>query len=323
MRTNRTRLIVAGLAAAGYVIGTAHWAAASSKAREKQELTATADAPANAGGKASLSLRHRTRKGTTGSFTVAASHLAEQHGYDLIVAGTKVGTLTTNSGGSGRAKFDTSPRGVKSLLGFDPRGTTVVLRDQSTGDDDLVGVIPDDTAGEQACCIGTGETEDDGSSETECEDVDAAICSANGGTPQWVLNPDGTPSTTPVTSCLPDPCNNASTSTVEIACCINSTHDEGTEAECEDFTEAACAAAGGTVVQVPGATPGSGNPCDANPCQTAQPPSTPPASCCVPHTSSNGTPEAPECEDLTAAACTAAGGVPPSGGLCDGTVPCP
>lgn len=323
------RLLEMKLIAAGLIIGTAGLAFASSQVLLNEKLNATGstkDSIPKAAGRASLNVRPVRNKGTYGKFTVAANHLVRKESYDIIVGGAKVGTLTTNGGGNGRATFDSVPRGRSSFLGFDPRGTTVVLRDQTTGTDVLAGTIPDDNSG-QACCLTTGQTEDNGNAETECEDMDPTACTTAGGTLQWVLNPDGTPSQTPVTSCLPDPCNNSTLgapSTVAIACCINSTHDEGTETQCEDYTEAACATAGGMVVQVPGVTPGDGNPCDANPCQAAPlPPSSPPALCCVPQTGSDGTPEPPECEDLTADACTAAGGTPPANGVCDAATPVP
>ncbi|MBI3782564.1 MAG: hypothetical protein HY270_04100, partial [Deltaproteobacteria bacterium] len=251
MRTTETKWMVGCFAALGLIFATAQGAAASGKANLSESLAATGSAPDKASGKASLNLRPRKNKGTKGSFAVVAKHLSADSSYDLIVGGAKVGELKTGRLGSGRATFNTSPHGNTSLLGFDPRGETVVLRDGTTGTDDLVGTIPDDSPGSQACCLATGQIEDNGSTETECEDIDAQACQSAGGTPQWVLNPDGTPSQTPVTSCLPDPCNNTTSappSSVAVACCINATHDEGTEAECEDVTEAACATAGGALV---------------------------------------------------------------------------
>ncbi len=306
------KVVAAALIAAGVVLSTVALVSASSKAQLSKKLAATAGAPVKAAGKANLNLHFVRHKGTRGNFTVAANHLAGLSSYDVIVGGVKVGTITTNRGGNGRAAFSTTPRGKTSLLGFDPRGSTVVLRD-SSGTDVLVGTVPDDTPGSQACCV----TDTEG--ETECEDMLASDCTTAGGTTPMVTNPDGTQ--TPATSCLPDPCNPGATppGNVAIACCINSTHDEGTESQCEDYTEAECATAGGTVVQVPGATPGDGNPCDLNPCQPASPPSTPPTVCCVPQATASGETEAPECEDLTPDACSAAGGSAPANGAttCD------
>ena len=318
MRGVRNKLIVGGVVVAGMVLGATAPGMASSTARVKESLAATGGAPTKAAGTASLRLTKKPGKATKGSFTVSAKHLDSGSPYDVMVGGVKVGTITTNGGGKGRPAFSTNPRGKTSLLGFDPRSSTVLLRD-SSGTDVLVGTIPDDSPGSQACCLTTVDNE----GEIECEDLLASDCTTAGGTTPTITNPDGTQ--TPVTSCLPDPCNPTAPapSTIAIACCINTTHDEGTEAQCEDSTETACATAGGIVVQVPGATPGDGNPCDLNPCQASAPPSTPPALCCVPQTASDGTAESPECEDLTPDACAAAGGTPSTGGACDATVSCP
>lgn len=315
MRPIEMKLIATGLVTAGLFFGTAGLAAASSDAHIKETLTATTGAPTKAGGKASLSLQKKPGKATKGSFAVTVKRLDRSSSYDLIVDGVKISTITTNSGGSGRGAFNTKPRGTTALLGFDPRGSTVVLRDAS-GTDVLVGTIPDDSPGSHACCLATTDQE----GETECEDV--SDCAAAGGTVPMITNPDGTQ--TPVASCLPDPCNPNSPQpgNVVIACCINTTHGEGTESECQDYTETECATKGGMAVQVLGATAADGNPCDLNPCQISAPPSTPPALCCVPHTSSDGGAEPAQCEDLTPEACAAAGGTPPSNGTCDSTVPC-
>ena len=330
MIRTETKLMTAGVLAVGIVLSTVVVVAASSRTMFNQKLAATAGAPSKAAGKASVNIHFDGRNGTQGSFTVLASHLARNGHYDVIVGGVKVGTIKTNGGGNGRAAFSTTPRGATSLLGFDPRGATVLLRDSTpgtstSGTDVLVGTIPDDTTGSQACCLPTTDPE----GETECESLDPTACTNAGGTTPV----DATGAA--ITSCLPDPCNPTAPppGNAVIACCINSTHGEGTETQCEDYTETDCATAGGIVVQVPGVTPGE-NPCDLtpNPCQASVPPSTTPSLCCVPHTGSTpGESEPPECEDLTADACAAAGGTAPANGVCDYTdpsgvsapVPCP
>jgi hypothetical protein len=343
MRRIETKLVAAGLLAAGLVLGTVAVAAASSNAKLNDTLTATGSAPDAAAGKASLKLQKKPGKTTKGNFTVKVKHLDGSSHYDLIVGGAKVGTITTNGGGNGSAAFSTTPGGTKSLLGFDPRGHTVILRDPTgSGTDVLVGTVPDDSTGSQACCT----TGSDG--ESECEDVSpdpvTGVVTCAGTIPK---DANGAP----ITSCLPDPCNPAAppptpssgpgTSTV---CCILDTQDaEATQTECDDSL-GECAAHGGALVQVqlPATFNEGDNPCDLipDPCQSV-PTVTPtpggpppvPALCCVPHVSSDPTEvEAPECEDLPLDACTAIpGGAPPVNGLCNYTdasgaaasVPCP
>src|SRR5689334_13375450 len=108
----------------------------------RQPLTATSKA-ANAKGHAKLVLKSPSR----GKFTVAARGLPANGTFDVVVRGVRVGTLTTNGAGAGKAKFHTSlgsATGGSQRLGFDPRGTAVVVRDSDGGDDDLVGEMPDD-----------------------------------------------------------------------------------------------------------------------------------------------------------------------------------
>jgi hypothetical protein len=336
----KTKLIAAGLIAAGLVIGTAGLVGASSKANLTQPLAPTSGF-AGASGKASLSLhaqKHKGAKGTKGNFAVTANHLPQNSTYDLIVGGAKVGTLHTNGGGNGSAAFSTVPRGKRSLLGFDPRGRTVLLRDATgTGTDVLVGTVPDDTTGSQACCT----TGSDG--ETECEDVNpdpvTGAVTCNGTIPA-----DATGA--PITSCMPDPCNSSappptpgSGSGTSTVCCILDTQDaEATQTQCDDSL-GECAANGGALVQVqlPATFQEGDNPCDLtpDPCQsvpTVSPTPDPiPPLCCVPHTSSNPSEaEPPECEDLSADACAILG-TPPTSGSCNYTdasgapasVPCP
>jgi len=234
----------------------------------KAPLTATASAP-NAKGHAGLVLRTTTK----GQFTVSGRGLAAHRSYDVVVGGIKVGTFTTNARGVGKAKFRTAAgngaanaHGRKRLLGFDPRGDKVVVRDGTTSDDDLVGEMPgrdDSTSGAFACCE---PNDDSGEGEGKCVTKPASDCAASGGT------------ATQVTSCVPDPC--AQTPPSGAVCCLPGSargvfldgDDEGdSEVECEDVASVeACVAQGGAVV--------TATSCDPNPCRPAPPTSV----CCLP-----------------------------------------
>src|SRR5262249_22321801 len=156
-------------------------------ARVKKDLTPTSMAP-DARGKARLTLRSSKH----GKFSVLAKHLPGDKQFDVIVAGVKVGSLTTNGGGAGRARFSTQPGSKDALLGFDPRGARVIVRDED-GDDELEGEMPDDDGTETGCCNAENEDEE---GEIECEEMTPEECMAEGGTPIGV--PGGT-----TASCLP------------------------------------------------------------------------------------------------------------------------
>jgi hypothetical protein len=255
---------------------TAGSALASSDAKVNTPLTPTASAP-GARGKAQLKLK----TGKAGKFVVSAGRLAPNHSFDVVVGGVKVGSLQTNGGGGGRARFSTAPHGSDAVLGFDPRGMSVSVRDASDGEDDLVADVPDDNPGDGACCLTSGD------GETECEDISADACTAAGGT------------VAASASCLPDPCGSTPPGSGTV-CCTNQTHDDESESECEDeISDADCAAAGGMVVQATS--------CDPNPCQATPPPSV--VACCSAQSSGDGgDAESPECEVKSADACTAEGG---------------
>lgn len=229
---------------------------------------------------------------SSGKFTVKGRHLPGGKTFDVVVHKIKIGTLTTNAAGNGTARFSTSPVGRIARLGVDPQGAEVEVRDDQ-GDDVLDGEMPDDNPSSAiGCCLG----EDDG--ETECEDLSAADCTAQGGTP------------TTATSCLPDPCA-TTPPPPNTVCCIGHSAagafvDDDPEIECEDDVSAAeCAMQGGMVVQ---------GTCAANPCQPTPPPQL--VICCVPDD------DGAECEELTPADCTAANGTVSSATACDPN-PCP
>lgn len=241
------------------------------------ELTATST-DADARGKVKASA-----KGTDGRFEVSASKLDRKATYDVIVDGVKIASLTTTGGGSGKARLRTSPRSHDGVLGFDPRGVGVVIRN-AAGQDVLFGSVAVEAErgnddGEIICC-----TPDD--SGTECEDRTPAECSAKGGT------------VSTATTCAPNPCDGATPPAGgDIVCCVPD--DSGSE--CEDRTPAECLAQGGTVV--------AATSCAPNPC-AAIPSTDPDIQCCLADDDGH------ECEDRTPAECASQGGIDVGAGVC-------
>jgi len=139
-----------------------------------------------------------------------------------------------------------------------------------------------------ACCVPAA----DGTS--TCQEITADACTAANGTANAA------------TTCLPDPCV-TTPPPAAVVCCINETDDDGSETECEDKSEADCAAAGGTTVQA--------DSCEVDPCAPVTPPAGDIVACCLRHEN-----EA-ECEGRTSEACTARGGTAMAGVTCD-TNPC-
>jgi len=255
---------------------------AQAKGKIDQQLTPVSDA--DAGGRVRLAVR----KASDGRFEIKVDHLDANTSYDLLVNGVKVATLTTNDKGKAKARFRSRPRGNDQLLGFDPRGALVVVRN-AAGQDALIASFPttppsnsgpsDD--GKVVCCV----PDDDG---TECEDRTPTECSDRGGV------------VSAATSCLPNPCE-GSTPPIEtdVVCCIPD--DSGPE--CEDRTTAECSAQGGIAI--------AASSCIDNPCAgTAS--AEPGIMCCVPHHSGSEL----ECEDRTEAECAAEGGTSKGAGVC-------
>jgi hypothetical protein len=270
--------LTAGLAALALVGVSPGVGGASTTTKIKSGLSATSADP-DAKGQAGLTL-HKS----DGKLDLKASHLSPKASFDVIVNGVKVGTLQTSRGGSGRQRFRSEPGRRDLVLGFDPRGAQLSVRN-GQGRDVLVGSMPA-TADPNAiaCCV----TAADGT--TACQEITPDACTTANG----VANV--------ATTCLPDPCVATPPPPAAVVCCINETDDDGSENECEDKTEADCAAAGGITVQAAS--------CEPNPCTPVTPPAGDVAACCLSHENET------ECEVRTSEACTARGGTVMAGSTC-------
>ncbi|HLY39023.1 MAG TPA: hypothetical protein VKU61_13355 [Candidatus Binatia bacterium] len=266
---------------------------ASARTRIVQALSPTAHAP-GARGTAKLVMP----SGSKGRFSIKARHLAGDTSFDVVVNKVKVGTLATGPGGSGIARFSTSPRGRSAMLGFDPRGAEIEVRDADSGDDDLDTDMPDDHPDSAiGCCLGENDDdqgdEEGDHGETECHELTAAECGAKGGT------------ATTATSCLPNPCGQNPPPSTTVCCLAHDgegeSDDDDPEVECEHLSSSDCAAGNGTTVQATS--------CDPNPCLPVPPPQL--VICCVPDDGES------ECERLTPDHCTAAKGTASTATSCD------
>jgi hypothetical protein len=248
----------------------------------RKPLTPTAKAP-GARGIANLVVR-----GSRGRFGVGARRLRGDARFEVVVDTVRVGTLTTGPTGRGKARFSTPAHASDQLLGADPSGKLVEVRDED-GDDVLETEMPGDSPpGNTRCCVGDAGA--------ECESESPDECAVAGG----IDLGEG--------SCLPNPC---STSSDEAIRCCQPDHDEDGP-ECEPSTADECSADGGTNL-------GAGT-CDPNPCRATSPPEGEVA-CCVP----DGTDDAGdgedqtemECEMTTAEGCAALGGTASGAASCD------
>ena len=258
------------MAMAALLLGGAD--AANAAAHMKQSLHATSYAP-RARGNAKLTLRS-----SKGLFSITARRLSSGASYDVVVAGIKVGSLATNANGKGKVVFQAPKRGHRGLLGFDPRGRSLAVRDHD-GHDVLDGDMPDDSSdpGKVACCL----PDDDG---VECDDRKPGDCLDDGGT------------VSSATGCFPDPCATPPTGT-SVCCTIDSTCgafvDDDPEVGCHtDLSAADCAEEHGTVVEAAS--------CDPNPCTPVPPVQL--VTCCVPED------DEVECQFRTAERCAKKGG---------------
>ena len=269
-------------------VAPAAWGAA----RERQALRRTGVDP-DATGRASLVAR-----GSRGRFTVRTHRLDRRATFQVLVDGVPVGAMTTSGGGNGRARFRTRPHPGEQLLGVDPRGRMIAVRN-AQGNDVLEGKMPDGSVDPNAvrCCLGDEAD--------ECAAVSAEECEAQDGID---MGPG---------SCLPDPCDDDGE---DVRCCLPEGDEDG--AECEGTTAAECSAEGGVNL-------GAGM-CETNPC-TPTPPPVEEIRCCLAdpdaeHAEDDDAEDddegdddgdAPECERETPAECTALGGVNLGPGSCE------
>ncbi|MBI3770303.1 MAG: hypothetical protein HY271_17665 [Deltaproteobacteria bacterium] len=278
MLCRHTMLVLAAVV----VTGVTAVPSAGAKVSVKRQLTPTGAAPSAQGQVVVVVAKH-----SKGKMQIVAHHLRPNATFNVVVNSVRIGTLTTNGGGNGRARFSTTPRGHDQLLGVDPQGQLVEVQDDDSGEDALETEMPPDTAdaGDVQCCR-THE------GEAECDETTPDKC-----TPDQGVNMGAG-------SCMPNPCPSTSPSPDEIACCVPD-HDENGP-ECETATVDECMASQGVNL---GAVA-----CDPNPCAPTSP-STPEIACCVPDD------EGVECEEQTADECTALGGTNLGTGTCDPT-PC-
>jgi hypothetical protein len=282
-------LATIGIAALA-IVGTALAPAIASARSEKESGTLSSTGIDD---DASGAVKLVVKNGSDGKFEIKGKKLDGGATYDVLVDGVLVGQFTTSGGGSGRLRFRSRPHSKDALLGFDPRGALVVVRN-GTGQDVLAVQLAANTAtndGDIICCI----PDDRG---PECEDRTAAECAAEGGV------------ATTATSCLPNPCAGTPPPTsADIVCCVPD--DSGPE--CEDRTADECAAEGGVAV--------TATSCDPNPCAPTTPPDNDDVQCCLPDDGGA------ECEDRTPAQCAVEGGVSAGAGTCTpdpcGAVPPP
>jgi hypothetical protein len=285
---NRKMQIVAFAAVGIFGLGVLSGSASARSEKESGSLSSTGvDDDAN--GAVKLTVKNQS----DGKFEIKGKRLDPNATYDVLVDGVLVGQFSTSGGGNGRLRFRSRPHGSDTLLGFDPRGALVVVRN-AAGQDVLAVQLADSgsvDAGDVVCCI-----PDDGG--PECEDRTPTDCAAAGGTASTA------------TSCLPNPCAGTPPPTTgDVVCCIPD--DSGPE--CEDRTADECALAGGVAVVA--------DSCDPNPCVSTTPPDNDDVQCCLPDDGG------PECEDRTPAACAVEGGVNAGAGTCTpdpcGSVPPP
>jgi hypothetical protein len=280
----------------------------------KRELSSTG-ADSNASGRAKLVLR----SDSNGKFDLIGHHLDRGATFQVLVGGVNVGALKTNHGGNGRATFRTRPRAQDALLGFDPRGQRVTVRN-ADGQDVLGCDLPDGGAADEVPCCLSHE------GHIRCDGRTAESCTAAGGT--VAMAP----------SCLPDPCGGGPEPEGVVCCTGDSAegallrdesgydggdddgdgeHGDGDHGDSDDgdsdsasgahvgctddLDQAGCVARGGSVVQATS--------CHPNPCAPTPPPVNV-APCCVPDDDDT------ECEMYVPERCTARGGTSPGGTSC-------
>jgi len=252
-------------------------AASGSDRRADVELVNT-DVDPDASGKARL----RIRSADEGRFEIRTRGLQPGATYQILFSEIPVGSLTADEDGRARVRLRSEPRENFELLGFDPRGSILVVRDTG-GADVLAGDVPTGGNGSDdskiVCCV----PDDSG---PECEDRTPDECTAEGGT------------ISSAATCLPNPCDTTTPpGDDDVVCCIPD--DSGPE--CEDRTVAECSAEGGIVV--------AADSCLDNPC-AGIPAVDDDTRCCEADDSGS------KCEDRLPSECAARGGVDIGAGIC-------
>ncbi|MFN8543738.1 MAG: hypothetical protein U0807_05985 [Candidatus Binatia bacterium] len=283
MRKTHTGMAALVLAAA-MLAGTP--AAQATAVKIKKALTATGIDPSAAG---KIKVTVRQHGGTSGKLDVLAKHLRPDASYAVTVRGVRIGTLATNGGGNGKARFRSVPKSaLDQPLGVDPRGEHLAVDDD--GDEVLETEVDDDGLDPDhvRCCL-AGHEEDG----PECEDMTADACAAHGGTNLGAG------------SCLPNPCGD-STGGALIQCCKN----DDDEQECDLTTEVSCS-------QHHGVDIGAGS-CAPEACGPGHP-GEDEIRCCIAesHHGHDGGGTEVGCEHMTADACIAAGGSNVGAGSCE------
>jgi hypothetical protein len=283
-RLDRRRLLViAGVAIAIAAPSFLHAQRAVDRTRARMHPTGVEP---RARGLAVLVTRRRAGR-VEGKLELALRRLQRATDYDVILGDLRIGSFTTRRAGTARVRFRTQPRRGEQLLGSDPRGHLLLVRD-AAGRDVLAGRMPGEAPAEPTvrCCL----------ADTGCTEVPAAECAARGG------NDLG------AGSCLPDPCTPPPLPEPPVTCCLGG----AAAARCEQLAPSACAAQAGTALTVASCTP--------DPCQPAQPPEDEEdIRCCVP----DGFGEF-DCEELTLTDCLEEepGSTPHGPGDCFDDNPC-
>src|SRR5262249_18949564 len=176
--------------------------ATEARAHSEQEsgsLASTGVDP-DARGKVKLTVRNLT----DGRLDIKGQKLDPNATFAVLVDRVLVGQFPPTGGGNGRIRFRSRPRSPHDqLLGFDPRGALVVVRN-AAGQDVLAVQLADSGSvnpGDVVCCIPDA-------SGAECEDRTAEECAMQGGT------------VSTATSCLPNPCAGEPPPAGDVVCCI-------------------------------------------------------------------------------------------------------
>jgi hypothetical protein len=301
MKHTRERTRIA-LAVGLLVVGVAAHRAEARSITINQSLAATGVDP-NANGQVQARIA-KPRSGMRAKLALKARGLDPKASYTVLLNGVPVGTLSTTPAGNARVQFSSQPRQKDQLLGVDPRGAQIEVRNDN-GDDVLDANMPAtgmDPTKVQCCIAQSG----DSSQQPECEDLTPDACTAAGGVDSGA------------TSCLPNPCEGATPPPPQdnVVCCIPEedgvTNDEGgvsdNGAGCEMRSAASCSQHHG--IQLAATS------CDPNPCTSTTPANPDTVQCCV--TDEGET----ECKQRTLDRCNAQGGTSMGAGSCSPN-PCP